>query len=45
MAGVCVGVWRGDGEMMGADQGRDGRKQEEGAIAQFSVLFSFCSPR
>ncbi len=43
MAGVCVGVWMGDGEMMGADEGRDRRKQEEGEIALFSALqLLFC---
>lgn len=43
MAGVCVGVWKGGGEMAGADEGRDGRKQEEGKVALFSafqLLFS-----
>ena len=34
---------RGGGEMAGADEGRDGRKQEEGKVALFSafqLLFS-----
>lgn len=44
MAGVCVADGR-EGETMGADEGRDGRKQEEeGAGLLCSLLFSFCSP-
>lgn len=39
MAGVCVADGR-EGETMGADEGRDGRKQEEegGGVALFSAL-------
>lgn len=39
MAGVCVADGR-EGETMGADEGRDGRKQEEGWGGGCSVLCS-----
>jgi len=43
MAGVCGGVWRGDGKMMGVDKGWNRRKQEEakiGLFLAFQLLFS-----
>lgn len=35
---VCGEEKGGDGEMMGADEGRDGKKREEGEFALFSAL-------